>query len=205
MSAASARQIGVIHAIAKSCGIDDGARRALMADEAGKISASLLTADEAERVIERLKAVQATLKPASDRLPMDGPFAAKLRALWISGWHLGVVRDRSDRALLAFVERQTGVSHTRFLREPREAARAVEALKAWLTRDGGVHWPPSYADAIAVKRAVVYAIATRLHAVGEDGPGPISHCSARQLDHAAETYGSKLRRALARAGTEAKR
>jgi hypothetical protein len=54
-------------------------------------------------------------------------------------WNLGEVEDRSDKALLAFVRRQTHIDHTRFLLDGAEAAKAIEALKSWATR-AGVEW-----------------------------------------------------------------
>lgn len=82
---------------------------------------------------------------------LDGPYAKKLQALWIAGWNLGLMRSNTDSALLAFVKRQTGVDHTRFLREQAEANRAIEALKGWLARDGGVDWSPRRGDEKALR------------------------------------------------------
>ena len=74
------------------------------------------------------------------RKPLEGRFAPKLQALWIAGWNLGLIRDRDDRALIAFVKRQTGLDHVRFLRHGQDATKAIEALKGWLERSGGVDW-----------------------------------------------------------------
>lgn len=82
---------------------------------------------------------------------LDGPYAKKLQALWIAGWNLGLMRSNTDAALMAFVRRQTGVDHTRFLREQAEANRAIEALKGWLARDGGVDWSPRHGDEQALR------------------------------------------------------
>lgn len=82
---------------------------------------------------------------------LDGPYAKKLQALWIAGWNLGLMRSNTDAALMAFVKRQTGVDHTRFLREQAEANRAIEALKGWLARDGGVDWSPRRGDEKALR------------------------------------------------------
>ena len=82
---------------------------------------------------------------------LEGPYAKKLQALWIAGWNLGLMRSHTDSALLAFVKRQTGVDHTRFLREQAEANRAIEALKGWLARDGGVDWSPRHGDEKALR------------------------------------------------------
>lgn len=108
-----------------------------------KVDSSIhLTYAQANRVIETLATLagqNGKLRRASERA--EGPYAAKLRALWISAYHLGVARSRDDKALIAFVERQTGLSHTRFLKDPADAAKAIEALKSWLKRATGVAWP----------------------------------------------------------------
>ena len=55
-----------------------------------------------------LRSVIAEMGRSRDRLP-DVAMAGKVRALWISGWHLGVVRDRTDAGLAAWLRRQTGL------------------------------------------------------------------------------------------------
>ncbi|MPZ57590.1 MAG: DUF1018 domain-containing protein [Rhizobiales bacterium] len=181
-----------------------------MHDETGKLSAALLTEPEAGRIIDRLKQLQAAVdpgsKPAAGAIRMDGPYAAKLRALWIAGFNLGVVHDRTDRALCAFIERQTGISHPRFLREPADAAKAVEGIKAWLAREAGVRWGRETSDPVELKRAIVFAQHERLRALGADiGPARIWHCGAAQLDQVANARGRQLRAALARQAKEAVR
>jgi hypothetical protein len=74
------------------------------------------------------------------RRRLDGRFAKKLQALWIGAWNLGLVRNPDDRALLAFVRRQTGIDHVRFLHYATDAARAIEALKGWMAREAEVEW-----------------------------------------------------------------
>jgi phage gp16-like protein len=196
----SPRQIVAIHAIAKRAGLDDELRRDVIRLETGKHSSRELTFAEAGRVIEKLKAklvVNNSLNggpapAAHGAVKLDGPFAMKLRALWISGWNLGVVRDRTDKALCAFIERQTKVSHPRFLREPALAAKAIEGLKAWLAREAGVVWPPRDADVLDVKLAVVEAQTARLVALDQS---PAT--DAVELDDIANILGARLRRALA--------
>ncbi len=208
----SSRQIAAIHTLAKSLGLDDDLRRAVIAAEAGgKRSSKELTFAEAGRVIERLKHEQTKgrrtaiddastdaqnfVPPAKGSVRLDGPYAGKLRALWISGWNLGVVRDRTDRALLAFLERQTGVSHPRFLREPRQAWKAIEGLKAWIAREADVDWPPANAGVDDVKRAVIAAQSARLLRLGIALP---AFDVALALDDQARGLGLALRAALAR-------
>ena len=127
------RLIARIHAEAHTRGLQDADRRALQERATGKASCADMTAPELRRVI-------AELDRAGDGLA--GPLAAKLRALWISGWHLGTVRDRRDTALIAFVKRATGLDAARFAHHARDASKAVEAIKAMLAREAGVDWRP---------------------------------------------------------------
>ncbi|SON55790.1 Mu-like prophage protein gp16 [Hartmannibacter diazotrophicus] len=146
MTAIRQRQIGRIHGLAKEACLDEETRRDIIAQVAGgKRSSKDLTAAEADDVIRRLEVLvgggTSPSVPHSRRgIAMDGPFAGKLRALWIAGWNLGVVHDRTDEALTAFVERQTGIQAVRWLRDAVEARKAIEAVKGWLAREAGVDW-----------------------------------------------------------------
>ena len=75
----------------------------------------------------------------SGRPPGAHELDAKLLALWISGWHLGVVRDRTDAGLTAWLRRRFGIEVPRWPDFPAKA-RAVEGLKAWLAREAQVDW-----------------------------------------------------------------
>lgn len=131
--------LAAIHVGRKALGLDEETYRDLLERVTGQRSASGMNARQHEAVIGEMRRLG--FKPdAAPAKRLDGPFAKKLQALWIAGWNLGLVEDRRDQALLAFVARQTGLSHTRFLTDPRSAAKAIEGLKAWLARDGGVDW-----------------------------------------------------------------
>lgn len=134
-------QVAAIRTLQKRVGMDDDTYRAFLHTQAGVRSTKLLTASDAGRVIDALKDLAGQGKPLAKGsvTGLDTTVGRKLRALWISGWNLGLVRDRTDRAMLKFLERQTGVSHVKFL-APEHAYRAIEALKSMLSR-GGVVWP----------------------------------------------------------------
>ena len=134
------RSIAAMHVAKKQLGLDDDTYRAALVQVTGKSSSAAMSEPERQKVLEHFR--QAGFKAASTggRKRLDGKFAAKLQALWIAGWNLGLVRDRDDRALLAFVKRQTGIDHVRFLRHGADAMKAIEALKGWLERAGGVDW-----------------------------------------------------------------
>lgn len=146
---ASSKQIGAIHALKARAALDDDSYRDLLSRETGRRSAKELSADQAGRVIERLKVlsggsekpVRATDKLlAEGALKLEGPFVGQCRSLWIAGYNLGVIDDRTDRALVAFVERQTGIASLSWLRDPADARKAIEALKAWINRVAEVAW-----------------------------------------------------------------
>ena len=69
---------------------------------------------------------------------------------------IGLIRDRRDAALEAFVKRQTGLERARFCHHHQDAKVVIEALKAWLARDGKVAWdkaPQSWLEADGAKIA----------------------------------------------------
>lgn len=137
-------QLARIHIAKKELGLDDDAYRDVLMRVTGKASSKDMTITERDDVINEMRRLgwQAGASKGG-RKRLDGKYAPKLQALWISGWHLGIVRDRSDSALIAFVKRQTGLDHTRFLYDDRDARKVIEALKKWLEREGGVDWSAS--------------------------------------------------------------
>lgn len=132
--------IAAIHVAKKQLGLDEDTYRAKLANITGKPSVKDMTEAERQKVLGVFR--NEGFKPASkgSRKGIEGKYAPKLQALWIAGYNLGLIRNKDDAALLAFVKRQTGIDHTRFLRYAEDGARAIEALKGWLERDGGVDW-----------------------------------------------------------------
>lgn len=136
--------LAAIHVAKKQLGLDDDDYRALLERVTGKRSCRDMTPAELSAVLAEFR--RRGFAPASSTRSgtrrAAGPYAGKLQALWIAGWNLGVVKNRDDAAMIAFVERQTGLSHTRFLTDAGDAAKAIEALKAWLAREAKVDWSP---------------------------------------------------------------
>lgn len=165
---ATTAMISTIHVLKSRAFEDDETYRGFLRTIAGVDSAKKLNVAAAGHVIERLRALtgeHGTVRGAVAGL--DSPIGRKMRALWIAGYDLGLVTDRTDRAMLAFLQRQTGVSHTNFLSHPAAGSSAIEGLKSWLARDGGVEWPSDRDDVIASKRAVLDAQWRRLIAAGD--------------------------------------
>nr|WP_064249135.1 regulatory protein GemA [Rhizobium leguminosarum]OAP91270.1 hypothetical protein A4U53_27805 [Rhizobium leguminosarum] len=134
--------IAAIHVAKKQLGLDDDTYRAKLARITGKSSAKDMTEAERQKVLTVLRndgfSPALAARRGDGRQKLTGKYAKKLQALWIAGWNLGIVRDRDDKALLAFVKRQTGLDHTRFLVYPDDANSAIGALKGWINREGGV-------------------------------------------------------------------
>jgi hypothetical protein len=169
-TAAQNRAIHTIRSRIEGFGEDD--YRALIQREfGGRSSSKLLSEREAIRLIDLLKGLagqQSGRRPAETA---SGRYAPILRALWIGAYNLGLARSKDDAALLAFVERQTKLAHSRFLNDPADARAAIEGLKGWLERAGGVEWPKGRGeDVIARKRALLRAIAERCMETGAFTP-----------------------------------
>lgn len=132
--------LATIHIGLKQLGIVEDDARDLYERLTGERSLRAMRPNQHQTLIEEL--VRLGFKPVSKgtRKRLTGKYAPKLQALWIAGYNLGLIRNKDDAALLSFVKRQTGIDHTRFLRYQDHASKAIEALKAWLAREGGVDW-----------------------------------------------------------------
>lgn len=132
--------IAAIHVGLKQLGIEQDDARDLYERQTGKRSLRDMRPRELEAVVGELRRLG--FKPSSKGAArrVEGRYAKKLQAMWIALWNLGLTADRTDRALVSFVQRQTKVDHTRFLHDPADAAKVIEALKGWMAREAGVEW-----------------------------------------------------------------
>lgn len=129
-----------IHVAKKQLRLDDDTYRDLLDRVTGKRSTADMSDQEREKVLAEFRRQGFKSAGTGTRRRLEGKFAGKLQALWIAGWNLGVVKNRDDAALIAFVKRQTNIDHVRFLRDADDAMKAIEALKGWLARKAGVDW-----------------------------------------------------------------
>jgi phage gp16-like protein len=132
--------MGAIHAALRARDIDKEDARERFERITGKSSLKAMSEAQRHKVLDDLNSDGRKAASKGSRTALKGPYAKKLQALWIAGWNLGLVRNRDDKALLAFVKRQTGLEHTQFLHDAANAAKVIEALKSWLAREGGVDW-----------------------------------------------------------------
>jgi len=120
-------------------GLDDSTYRAMLGQVTGHQSAALLTASQRRAVLDHMTGLGAFKGQAK---MAAHPIARKVFALWAELHRAGKVGDPSREALRAFVRRRTitkkhpaGVGDPEWL-TASEANRVIEALKAWLERDG---------------------------------------------------------------------
>lgn len=182
----SAPQHRAIHALKKTLGLTDEDYRSMMEGVTGQISAKALSDRQAEQLILHMKGLAGQQPGASipsGRRPsrtVSGKFGKVLQALWLSAYNLGVVDNRDDAALLAFVERQTGEQHTRFLVDPAIAVKAIEGLKGWIAREAGVEW---HRDPVISKQRVCMAIHQKLAAFDPGAPRAFDGWEPIGADH----------------------
>lgn len=137
----SRADLAKIHIAKKELGLTDDAYRDLLRERFGKESAAKLTPGQAYRLLEYFKYLgwrpryQHRLPGVFSR-PAD-PQEGKIVALWIELHKAGVVRDRSDHALQAFVLRMTRINNLKWC-STSEKNRLIEALKDWGAREGVV-------------------------------------------------------------------
>lgn len=136
--------LAAIHVAKKQLGLEEDDFRAVCERVTGKRSTREMSEPLRIKLVEHFreqgfKPVRKAPSKASKKR-LEGRYAAKMQALWIAGYNLGVVTNGSDEALIAFVQRQTKLDHVRFLHDPADANTAIESLKRWLNRAAGVSW-----------------------------------------------------------------
>lgn len=136
------KALAAIHVGKKQLRLDDEDYRDLLQRVTGKRSSAGMAEGEQKAVLEEMRRLgfKSASKTGSKgpRKRLEGPYAAKLQALWIALWNLGAVDNRGDAALLAFAKRQCGIERTEWIRDPDDAKAVIEALKAMATREGVV-------------------------------------------------------------------
>lgn len=192
-----------IHLGAKELGLREDERRDVLERLTGHRSAGDCTDAQLDQVLAHFRTLGWKAKPAAQpaarsgaapkprRQPATSPVAMKARAMWLSLWNLGVVRQSSEAALEAFAKRQLGVDRLQWADEG-QAYRLIEALKAMAERAG---WSQ---DLAAVKPArQLWALKARLvqrqrELLGEP-PATIAGMSEAELDRLAKEQGVRVR------------
>lgn len=172
----SSEQIRAIQSMRRRIGLDEADYRDMLEAVTGKRSAKALDQAEAWRVIDKLKPMAPPL--AKGAAVLTGQWAGVCRALWIAAYNLGLARERTDKALIAYVKRQTDLAHLNWMRAPGDAAKVIEGLKSWIARETGVTWDADKGALAAAniplarwrKLEILRAQMRRLETLGDHGP-----------------------------------
>ncbi len=185
-----ARRMGMfIHMAQKHFALDDEGYRAVLLREGGHSSTTLMTEAELQKVCDYFKGLGCS-KPTrkATKSKPKGTSASKavvgkIRALWLSLWHLGALESGDDEALSAFICRQVDIDNAEWLTVD-DSFRVIEALKAMLRR-AGVDWDDykGLAPAIRARRCVIDAQWRRLLELGQ-----IRHPDSVTAEH----YGGRV-------------
>jgi phage gp16-like protein len=136
-----------LHIAKKELALHDDDYRAILERVTGQRSAKGMSEADIVRVLDVLKKDHGWVptvvqggkkagKPESQKAkPAEHPTARKARAMWISLWQLGAVRERAESALEAFAKRQLKVERLVWADE-QQMFKLIEALKAMATRAG---------------------------------------------------------------------
>lgn len=159
--------IAKVHLAKKQLAIMDDDYRQMLMDVTGKASCADCTEAELDRLIGHLRKKGFADRIKDGRRPASHPVAKKARAMWISLYHLNVVRDPSEKALESFGKRQLGVDRLAWA-DQRQGYRLIEALKDMARREG---WqqdiPAGVTDPIVfLQRELCKAILVKLKAKG---------------------------------------
>jgi len=164
--------IGKVHVAKKDLALNEDDYRNILMQETGHDSAKHCTEQQLERVLGRFEALGwKPLPKATGKGVAQNPMARKARALWISLYHLGVVRSRDEKALEAFAKRQIGCERLRWAKQS-EGFKLIEALKKMAEKDGWAQLDASGNNLSPLKlnEGLCEAILAKLVKAGEARP-----------------------------------
>lgn len=142
------RELAQIHVALKQLGMSKDDHRTLLTTVCGVSSAGDLDDAGRQRYLAHLKKLG--FKPArrtGDRTQADDAQSRKIRALWLTLHALGAVRNASESALAAYVQRTTRVATLQWL-NARQTETVIESLKKWAMR-----YLPNAVDALEAQFA----------------------------------------------------
>lgn len=156
-----------IHVARKELAIVEDDYRQILVDQTGHLSAKDCTDAQLHKVLDALKAKGFKPKsrnPRTGQQRADHPMARKARALWLSLYHLNVVRNADEAALEAFACRQLKVDRLQWSNQSH-GYKLIEALKDMAAREG---WPEAKSGMaiMPLQRSLVAAILRKLVARG---------------------------------------
>jgi phage gp16-like protein len=132
--------IAKLHIAKKDLGMTDDMYRDALQVSTGKRSAKDMTSEELEEALKHFERCGwkpkpkpqkgKKLSPKTRHLPAQWQTQVnKIRALWIEGYNRGIIRNRYEDALNAFVKRQTGIERIEWIRRHEDANKVIQALR----------------------------------------------------------------------------
>lgn len=193
-------ELGKIHIAKKQLGLDEDTYRGLIHHVTGKRSAGDLDSTERRAVLDEMARRGFKPQPRDHgrgrrnrpRAAAQHPQAAKARALWLSLYHLGEVRDPAEAAMDSFIARQCGISTAAWMKDPNDARTVIEALKSWCER-AGVDFA-AWADTRNGERLAVISAQYRRLNLPWSAAGALRGRSAGELDTVIRAAGERIRR-----------
>lgn len=128
--------VQLIHIGKSKLCLDDETYRSLLETTTGKTTTKEMTLGELNKVMTRLKQLgfTPTAPKSAGKIKQDkDPQAKLIRHLWLTLHNLGAVKDPSEKALCAYVKRQTGIDLLAWL-PSHKASTVIESLKKWVER-----------------------------------------------------------------------
>ncbi|WP_439471316.1 gp16 family protein [Brevundimonas sp.] len=200
----------------RDLGLDDDTYRDVLERVTGKRSSTSCTDAQLRAVLDEFKAKGWTPKvitggkPVQGRnlrvhirpAPADHPSAKKARALWISLWNLGEVRESSDAALEAFARRQLGCERLQWA-DQALSYKLIEALKAMAERAGWSQHISTvlYTGPQRLKMLKVGLLKAQAARLGLPAPGPeVRTWTDDRLHEEIREHGKAIRAVIEAAG-----
>lgn len=134
--------VRLIHVARRDLNMDEDTYRAILHQATGKASTSDMTVPELEKTLEHFKRCGFKIRHArkdkhgktARSIPLaQDPDAKKIRALWLFLHELGLVRNKSENALAAYVKRITRVDALQWI-DGDQVKIVIESLKKWAMR-----------------------------------------------------------------------
>lgn len=170
-----------IHVARKELAIVEDDYRQILVDQTGHLSVKDCSDAELDKVLGALKAKGFKPKSRSPRTGQqraDHPMARKARALWLSLYHLGAIRNPDEKALEAFACRQLKTERLQWSYQSH-GYKLIEALKDMADRAGWAEAKQGL-EVLPLQRSLVKAILRKLVERGlADGSWDIETAATR--------------------------
>lgn len=125
--------LGMTQIARKQLGMNEDEYRAFLQGSIGKTTLKGSSSKEQWRVIEAFKALGWQPASVHKGKPLEkDPQARLIRHLWLTMADLGIVRERSEKALNTYVRRITGCGLDKAT--TKQCQLVIETLKKWLDR-----------------------------------------------------------------------